>query len=138
MNRRRDGWTARIRRRLYARGALVTMSVMYGLLALSVPWTSGIHAGPAFQFLFGAAALSAAGTVWKPKAAWLRSTSAATAVTAPAARALTVLMLESTLTPAGQVTAVVIWTMTAWMAFLLWPYILPPHIEPGRYADGMA
>jgi hypothetical protein len=136
-DRRRPSLLARARRRLYYRGALAACTFLYGVMAVTVPLSSGVHVPLVFEALFGVAAISGMVVVWRPRMNLFRHVSAMTAVAAPAARALIIAVTTSDLTGPSQISAVAVWTLCAGLAFLVWPVILPPHIDVGRLAAAL-
>ena len=135
VERRRHDLYGRVRRRLYYRGALAAVVTLYGVLAVTVPGSAGVHVPAMFEGLFGAAVLFGIAAVKWPRSNIARHGSAITAVTAPAARALTIATVAPPLPTDTRITATVAWALIAFFAYLVWPLILPPHIDAGRLAE---
>lgn len=130
-DRRRTGWAARLRRRLFYRGALLTVALGYTALAVAV-WSTTAPIPPLWVGLFSGAALTSLATVWRPRVVWLRQASGIFGVVAPLVAGLGGLTIAQTV-----VSKVLVggpWLLLALLSFISWPEILPPHIDAGRLA----
>lgn len=124
--------------RVRYRGALVFVSLAYGTEAALLHFSRTVTTFGPRGWLFALAALAGLWCAWRPRHAWARHLSAIAAVTAPAGRALE-LILGDTVLPGvvEEWVAVVAWGLVAALAFLVWPLILPPHIDVGHFAQGL-
>lgn len=108
---------------------------MYLSIAVVSPSASGLAMGQVFGSLFAVAGILGLACVVRPRSQLLRHGSAIAAVTGPAVRAFALWVGPTTLDKATEATAVMAWMLVAVLAYLVWPVILPPHIDAARLAS---
>lgn len=131
MDSSRLGW---LRRRLYYRGAVLLFAVAFAALAVTTGFADALPGRRLWTALFAAAAATSAAVAWKPRVQWLRVVSGVAATTAPAARALMFLFADVPFSAATRGSAVIAWALISLLLHLVWPVVLPPHIDAARLA----